>query len=86
MQSKKVTLRQCIGCRENKVKKSMIRIVKTPEDEILLDETGKMNGRGAYLCKELECLKKAIKFGGISRSLKVFVSEEVYKELERELM
>lgn len=86
MNGKKVPLRQCIGCREMKEKKQLIRIVKTPEGEILFDESGKKNGRGAYLCKDAECLKKAEKSGGIARSLKVSVSHEVYKELESELM
>ena len=84
MKSRKVPLRQCVGCKEMKEKKCLIRIVKTPEGDIVPDETGKKNGRGAYLCRDTECLKKAEKSGGIARSLQVSVSKEVYKELESE--
>ncbi|MFV0238826.1 MAG: RNase P modulator RnpM, partial [Lacrimispora sphenoides] len=61
MSTKKLPLRQCIGCGEMKNKKEMIRVLKTSEDEILLDTTGRKNGRGAYLCPSMECFKKAVK-------------------------
>ena len=61
MSGKKIPLRQCIGCGEMKSKKEMIRVIKTAEDQILLDATGRKNGRGAYLCPSMECLKKAVK-------------------------
>ncbi len=61
MSTKKLPLRQCIGCGEMKNKKEMIRVLKTSEDEILLDATGRKNGRGAYLCPSMECFKKAVK-------------------------
>jgi predicted RNA-binding protein YlxR (DUF448 family) len=83
---KKFPQRQCIGCGEMKNKKEMIRVIKTPEGEIIIDSTGKKNGRGAYLCNSLECLKKAVKSRGLERSLKVSIPREVYEELEKELI
>ena len=68
-----------------KEKKSLIRVVKTAEGDIILDDTGKKNGRGAYICKSLECLKKAKKTKALERSLGVSVSEQVYEELEKEM-
>ena len=84
--SKKIPLRQCIGCNELKAKKEMLRILKTTEDEVVLDTTGKLNGRGAYLCKNIECLKKAMKQKGIERSLKMNIDKSVYENLEREFL
>ena len=80
----KIPMRQCTGCREMKNKKEMIRVLKTAEDEIVLDVTGKKNGRGAYICFSRECLEKARKNHGLERSLKVSIPEEVYESLERE--
>ena len=62
---KKIPMRQCIGCQEMKSKKEMIRVIKTPEDEICIDATGRKNGRGAYICPKSECLQKAIKNRGL---------------------
>ena len=70
MSGKKIPLRQCIGCGEMKSKKEMIRVIKTAEDEIMLDATGRKNGRGAYLCPSMECLKKAVKSRGLNAPLK----------------
>lgn len=84
MNVKKVPLRQCTGCGEMKIKKEMVRVIKTPENEILMDVTGKKNGRGAYICCSLECLKKAMKTKGLERSLKVSIPNEVYEDLEKE--
>lgn len=81
---KKVPLRQCIGCGEMKNKKEMLRVIKTPEDEFCLDITGKKNGRGAYLCKQQECLQKAIKNKGMERSFKMSIPKEVYDTLTEE--
>jgi uncharacterized protein len=86
MSVKKIPQRQCIGCGEMKNKKELIRILKTPEEEIVIDTTGKKNGRGAYICKSSECLRKAIKSRGLERSLKVSIPHEVYEELEKELI
>ena len=84
MSMKKVPLRQCIGCQEMKSKKEMIRVIKTAEDEIVLDATGRKNGRGAYLCPSMECLKKAVKSKGLDRSFKMPIPKEVYETLEKE--
>lgn len=82
--TKKIPLRQCIGCGEMRSKKEMMRVLKTPEDEIVLDVTGKKNGRGAYLCKQKECLLKARKNKGLERSFKMSIPREVYDNLEGE--
>ena len=83
--NKKVPMRQCTGCGEMKSKKEMMRVLKTAEDEIVLDTTGRKNGRGAYLCFSLECLRKARKNRGLERSLKTGIPSEVYEHLEKEL-
>lgn len=85
MSTKKFPQRQCIGCGEMKNKKEMIRVLKTPEGEFLLDSTGRKNGRGAYLCPSMECLRKAIKSKGLERSFKMAIPKEVYEALEREM-
>lgn len=85
MANKKIPMRKCVGCQEMKEKKSLIRVVKTAEGDIILDDTGKKNGRGAYICKSLECFKKAKKTKSLERSLGVSVSEQVYEELEKEM-
>ena len=82
---KKVPLRKCIGCNEMKNKKEMIRVLKTTDDQIILDATGKKHGRGAYLCFSKECLQKAMKGKGLERSLKMPIPQEVYESLERKL-
>ena len=81
----KTPLRQCTGCREMKSKKEMIRVLKTPENEIVLDATGRKNGRGAYVCLSQECLEKAVKSRGLERSLKMAVPAEVDEDLKKEL-
>lgn len=85
MSTKKIPLRQCIGCSEMKSKKEMIRILKTSEDEIVLDATGRKNGRGAYLCPSMECFRKAVKGKGLERSFKMAIPREVYEALEKEM-
>ncbi len=82
--NKKIPMRQCVGCGEMKSKKEMMRVLKTPEDQIILDVTGKKNGRGAYLCKSEECLKKARKNKGLERSFKMSIPAQVYDSLEKE--
>lgn len=84
--NKKIPLRQCIGCNEMKAKKEMLRILKTTEGDMVLDTTGKLNGRGAYICKNSECLKKAIKQKGIERSFKMEIDKSVYEKLEKEFL
>ena len=84
--AKKIPVRQCIGCGEMKNKKDMMRILRTPEEEIILDLTGKKNGRGAYLCKQSECLKLARKNKGLERSFKMSIQSQVYEKLEEEFL
>lgn len=81
----KVPLRQCTGCREMKSKKEMIRVLRTAEEEIVLDMTGRKNGRGAYICRSADCLAKAMKNRGLERSLKTPIPQEIYEELKKEL-
>ena len=82
--TKKLPLRQCVGCNEMKSKKEMMRVLKAENEPICLDMTGKKNGRGAYLCKSLECLQKARKNKGLERSFKMAIPAEVYDALEKE--
>lgn len=84
--AKKIPLRVCTGCGESKPKKEMIRVLKTPEDEIVLDATGKKNGRGAYICCSLDCLRKSIKTKGLERSLKVEIPRDILDTLEKEMV
>ena len=82
--AKKIPVRQCVGCGEMKNKKEMMRVLRTPEGETVLDKTGKKNGRGAYLCISKECLQKARKNKGLERSFKMSIPNEVYDNLEKE--
>lgn len=83
--TRKIPRRQCVGCGEMKNKKEMIRVLKTNEDEIVIDASGKKNGRGAYICPSLECLELAIKNKGLERSLKVSIPQDVYSQLKKEM-
>lgn len=85
MAEKKIPLRKCTGCGNFFQKKELIRVIRTPEDEIVLDPTGKKNGRGAYICKSESCLLLAKKNRGIERSLKTTISPDVYDALLKEL-
>ena len=85
MANKKIPMRQCIGCGEMKPKKEMIRVIKTAEDEIILDTTGRKNGRGAYICPGTECLQKATKCKGLDRSFKMPIPKDVYEMLTKEM-
>ena len=82
---KKIPMRQCLGCREMKPKKELIRVVRSPEGEITLDFRGKANGRGAYLCPDPACLKKAIKTRALERAFSAQIPAEVYEALERQM-
>ena len=82
---KKIPQRQCMGCRERMEKRELIRVVRTPEGNVQLDFSGKLNGRGAYICPKADCLKKAQKSKALDRSLEVSIPEEVYARLEREI-
>ena len=82
---KKIPQRQCIGCKEMKNKKDMIRVLKTSEEEFFIDITGKKNGRGSYICHNEDCLEKAILSKGLERSFKTVIPNEVYESLKKEL-
>ena len=82
---KKIPMRQCMGCRERKAKKEMLRVVRGTDGVVSLDFGGKLNGRGAYICPDAECLKKAIRSKALDRSLEVTIPEEVYHRLSREM-
>ena len=82
---KKIPQRQCMGCRERKEKREMIRVVRETSGKVSLDFSGKLNGRGAYVCPDPECLKKARKVKSLERSLEVAIPDEVYDRLEKEM-
>ena len=82
---KKVPQRTCIGCREVKPKKELLRIVKSSENDISIDITGKKNGRGAYICKNEKCLDMAIKNKRLSREFEMAIPNEIYDKLREEL-
>ncbi len=84
--AKQIPERQCMGCRDMKPKKELVRVIKTPEGKVCLDKTGKLNGRGAYLCPNKECYNKAVKSKGIERSLKVEIPAEIYEAIGKELI
>ena len=85
MKPKKIPLRMCIGCREMKEKKQLLRVVRSPEETISLDPTGRKPGRGAYICREKECLEKAIRQHQIERAFSCSVSPDVYDQLRQQL-
>ncbi len=85
MQNKKIPLRTCISCRESKEKRELVRIVKTPEGEYVLDLTGKLNGRGAYCCRNRECFERLKKTRGLDRAFKETVPNEFYESVIKEL-
>ena len=82
---KKIPMRQCLGCREMKEKRELIRVVKSPEGEISLDFRGKANGRGAYICPHGECLKKVIKSKALERTFSMQIPAEIYEKLNEEM-
>ena len=82
---KKIPQRQCMGCRERKAKREMIRVVRMTDGNVSLDFSGKLNGRGAYICPDPECLKKAMKSKSLDRSLEVEIPGEVYDRLAAEM-
>ena len=84
--AKKIPLRQCVGCGEMKNKKEMMRVLKDAQGEISLDVTGKKNGRGAYICNSTECLRLARKRKSLERSLKTSIPDEVYQQIEKEMV
>ena len=82
---RKIPQRQCLGCNEHKPKIELLRVVKDPQGEISLDFTGKKSGRGAYICRSLDCLKKARKSQRIARNLETEIPDEIYDRMEEEL-
>jgi len=85
MKEKKLPMRKCALCGEQKAKSALIRVVRTPEGEVLLDRTGKQNGRGVYMCRSVDCLKKARKSGRLASSLSCVIPEDIYDELAAEV-
>ena len=85
MMQKKIPQRQCMGCRERKAKRDMIRVVRMTDGNVSLDFSGKLNGRGAYICPDAACLQKAQKAKSLDRSLETEVPEQVYERLKKEL-
>ncbi|MCE5189498.1 MAG: YlxR family protein [Eubacteriales bacterium] len=83
---KKIPMRMCVSCREMKPKKELARIVRTPEEKVLLDASGRANGRGAYLCKNRACLEKAVKSRALERALEVKIEPETYDALRAQMM
>ena len=79
--AKKIPMRMCVSCREMQPKKELIRVVRTPEGAVILDTTGRANGRGAYLCKKSACLEKAIKSRALERALETKIEPETYDTL-----
>lgn len=84
--AKQIPVRQCLGCREMKEKTELVRVIRTPEGEVLIDKTGKQNGRGAYICQNVSCFEKAIKSKGIERSLKMEIPEDIINAISKELI
>ena len=82
---KKIPQRQCMGCRERKAKRELIRVVRGTDGTVRVDFGGKLNGRGAYICPDPECLKKALRSKALDRSLEVTIPEEVYDRLHKEM-
>lgn len=82
---KKIPMRQCVGCREMKQKNTLIRILKTDSEGFIVDVTGKKNGRGAYICPNVDCFNKAVMTKGLERSFKMPIEESVYDKLKKEL-
>ena len=85
MKPKKIPMRMCLGCGEMKTKRELIRVVKSPEGEILIDKTGKKSGRGAYVCDSLDCLKKARKARRFEKAFSCQISEEIYNTMEKDM-
>lgn len=83
---KKIPLRRCLGCMESKPKKELCRIVKKADGEICIDKTGKINGRGAYICYNIECLEKAIKSRRIEKEFETSIKDEIYSNLRSDIL
>lgn len=84
-QKKKIPERRCVGCGEHFPKFELVRVLRTPEGEVILDLSGKSSGRGAYICKKAQCLKKAQKSKRIEASLECSIPQDVYQRMEEEI-
>ena len=82
---RKIPMRQCLGCNEHKPKQELLRVVRSPEGEVSLDFTGKKSGRGAYICRDVKCLRRARKSRRLDHNLECTIPEEVYDRLEKEM-
>jgi len=82
---KKIPMRKCVGCGEMKMKKELMRILRTENGEFVVDAEGKKNGRGAYICRSAECFRKAVRNKGLERSFKQEIPQDVYDRLEKEM-
>ena len=82
---KKIPLRRCLGCNEQKEKPQLLRVVRDPEGEVSLDFTGKKSGRGAYICRDVKCLRRARKSKRLDKNLECVIPEEIYDRMEQEL-
>ena len=82
MKKKKIPLRRCLGCGESKPKKELIRVVKNNENQVMVDLTGKVNGRGAYICRNIECFENAYKGKKFARSLEIEITPDIYEKLK----
>ena len=85
MKPKKIPMRMCVGCREMKEKRELIRIVRTPEGTVVMDSSGKRSGRGAYVCRDAECLRRAIRQKQLERQLEITMTEEIIEALPAEM-
>jgi len=85
MKGRKIPLRKCVGCNEQRPKKELLRVVKNKEGDIFVDFTGKSNGRGAYICSNIECLETAKKKKSLNRALECEISDEIYEKLGQEI-
>lgn len=83
MKKKKVPVRKCIACNESRPKKELVRVVRNKEGDVDVDSTGKMNGRGAYICSDAKCLEKAMKKKSLARALEIEIPKQVYEKLAK---
>lgn len=84
--NKKIPARRCVACNEQKEKNNLLRIVRTPEGNIEIDQTGKKNGRGAYICKNIDCLNKIIKSKRLEKNLDISIDNDFYEEIRRTIV
>ena len=82
---KSIPQRMCTGCREHKPKAELVRVVRSPEGEVSLDLTGRKNGRGAYICRSADCLRRAVKSRALERAFETEIPAEVYDAMERQM-